>query len=93
MLKGHTLDYPAIEPPSDVGIAASIAKRPELLRQRSNSLVLSAPSLTGRDTLVHARRLTEDPVRAPVLAPTFARPRGKSRRRSTQQAEYNGGKD
>ncbi len=71
----------------------NIAKLPELLRQRPNALVLSAPLLTSRDTLVHARCLTEDPVRAPALAPIFARLRGKSRSRSAQQAEYNGGKD
>jgi hypothetical protein len=37
VLKGHTLDYPAIEPPSDVGIAANIAKLPELLQRSWSS--------------------------------------------------------
>jgi len=66
---------------------AKIAKLPELLRQRPNARVLSAPLLTSRYTLVHARHLTEDPARAPVLAPIFARLRGKGRNRSAYQAK------
>jgi hypothetical protein len=51
VLKGHTLDYPAIEPPSDVGIAANIAKLPVLLRswKRASdpcSMLSRAPTMT-----------------------------------------------
>jgi hypothetical protein len=63
-------------------IAVNIAKLAELLRQRPNAWVLSAFLLTRRDTFVHTRSLTEDAVRAPVLAPIFARLRGKGRSRS-----------
>jgi hypothetical protein len=58
------------------------AKLPELLRQRPNARVLSAFLLTRRDTFVHTHNLTEDAVGAPVLAPIFARLRGKGRNRS-----------
>ena len=63
-------------------IAANIAKLAELLGQRLNAWVLSPFLLTRRDTFVHTRSLTEDAVRAPVLAPIFARLRGKGRSRS-----------
>ena len=54
-----------------------------LLRQCLDARVLSAFPLTRRDTFVYTRTLTEDTVRAPMLTPILARPRGKGRSRST----------
>ena len=58
-----------------------------LLRQCLDARVLSAFSLTRRDTFVYTRvytrTLTEDTVRAPMLTPILARLRGKGRSRST----------